>query len=60
MAVLRLNDVSRTAAESLADPYGITHEEFIEYLRTLGVRTDTGTLKQSFSIIKSELQKRSF
>lgn len=60
MAALRLNDVSKTAAESLAGPYGITAEAFIEFLRTLGVRTETGNLKQSFSIIKTELQKRSF
>lgn len=47
----------QTAAESLAGPYGITTEAFIEFLRTLGVRTETGDLKQSFSIIKSELKK---
>ena len=60
MALLRMNDVSRAAAETLAGPYGISMETFIEYLRTLGIQTNAGTKKQAYSVIERELEKRSF
>lgn len=60
MAALRLNDVSRSSAESLASPYGVATEGFIEYLRTLGLQTNTGIQKQSYSILKAQLSARGF
>lgn len=60
MALLRMNDVSRSDAEALAGPYGLSSEAFIEYLRTLGLQTNSGVQKQAFRILDAELKKRSF
>jgi hypothetical protein len=61
VAVLRMNNVTRASAESTAATYGFSgNENFIEYIRTLGVKSETGSAKPAFSTISSELQKRGF
>ncbi len=60
MASLRMNDVNRSSAESLAGPYGISSEAFIEYLRTLGLQTNSGTKKQAYDVLKTQLSARGF
>ena len=57
---VRLNDISESDAQSMAAPYGISGELFKEYLRTLGLRTysGTGTNKQAYDIIRGETLKR--
>lgn len=55
---VRLNDVSQTKAEELAGPYGLSSEPFIEYLRTLGLRTETGDDKLGFEVFVNEAQER--
>lgn len=57
---VRLNDVSKTEANNLAIPYGITNKSFIEYLRTLGIRTfeKKGINKAAFNTLVSEINKR--
>ena len=61
--VLRFNDLSRGNAESIANAYGLpTHEAFIQYLQTLGIREwqGTGQNKEAFEVIQGELLKRSW
>lgn len=61
VSILRLNDVSLASAQATAVTYGVLgNEAFIEYIRSLGIRTwaDTGTDKRAFSSIISELNKR--
>ncbi len=60
MNIVRLNDLSQSSAESSALPYGISDERFIEYLRTLGIRTypSSGTNKTAFTTIKENLSER--
>lgn len=60
MAALRLNDITRTKAESMAGSYSSTNENFIEYLRTLGVHQQSGATKQAFDMLSTELLKRGF
>lgn len=57
---VRLNDVSTTLAEDMADPYGISDERFIEYLRTLGVisHDGKGNYKQGFLTLKQHANIR--
>ena len=62
-SILRFNDVSRASAESTAVSYGLPgNEAFIQYIQTLGIRTweGNGYDKQSFQVIKSEIQKRNW
>lgn len=61
LAALRMVDKSRSDSESVATTYGLTgNENFIEYIRSLGIRTYDNQPKRSFTIIASELQKRGF
>jgi hypothetical protein len=61
LAILRMVDKSRADAESVATTYGIPgNENFIEYIRSLGIRTNGNQAKESFNMIKSELAKRGF
>jgi hypothetical protein len=57
---VRLNDVSQSQAEELADTYGIGDNKFIEYIRTLGLRTYSGhgTDKKAFTILKEHANVR--
>lgn len=58
--IVRLNDLSDEEAEISAGPYGISDVQFIEYLRTLGIRTyeSNGINKTSFDVIKDNLAAR--
>ncbi|QCW99357.1 hypothetical protein FGM00_04240 [Aggregatimonas sangjinii] len=58
--LVRLHDYSITAAQEGARPYDISDIVFIEYLRTLGIRTydGDGTEKEAFSIIQDNLIAR--
>ncbi|MGF1585630.1 MAG: hypothetical protein ACFCUM_09935 [Bacteroidales bacterium] len=61
VSILRLNDVSETAAQATAVAYGIPgNTPFIEYIRTLGIRAwdGKGDDKQAFDVIKMELERR--
>lgn len=60
--ILRLNDLSLQGAQESAEPYGITCAKFVEYLRTLGIRTyeNEGTNKQAFNVIKMNLSERNW
>jgi len=60
MAILRINDITRSEAETMAGPYGTSTESFIEYLRSLGIFTNAGSQKNSYTIISEELIKRNF
>ncbi len=61
LAILRMVDKTRADAESVAITYGLMgNEKFIEYIRTLGIRTNSNTSKQGYSTIQSELSKRGF
>lgn len=61
LAVLRMVDKTRADAESKATDYGLTgNESFIEYIRTLGVKSNTSVAKPAFTLIESELDKRGF
>jgi hypothetical protein len=57
LSIVRLNDLSLQSAQESAGPYGLNSEDFIEYLRTLGIRTyeNEGKKKQAFDIIKARL-----
>ena len=60
-SILRFNDKSTSAAQSTAVDYGLPgNTPFIEYIRTLGIRTydGKGTEKNAYSIIKGEIDKR--
>ena len=58
--ILRLNDLSLQGAQEVARPYGISSDKFIEYLRTLGIRTyeGEGKNKPAFDIIKRNAVER--
>ena len=58
--MVRLNDLSLQSAEESAGPYGISNNKFIEYLRTLGIRTfqNEGTNKEVFQVIKENMSQR--
>ncbi len=58
--ILRLNDLSEEEAINAAGPYGLSNDEFIEYLRSLGIRTyeNEGQNKQAFEIIKRSMKDR--
>lgn len=58
MLWVRLNDVTTSKAQDLAGPYGLSSEPFIEYLRTLGLRTESGNDKLGFEIFVNEAQER--
>ena len=61
LAALRMVDKTRSDAEAVATTYGLTgNENFIEYIRTLGLRSNTNQAKNAFDIIESELSKRGF
>lgn len=58
--ILRLNDLSQEDAENSALPYGITNRSFIEYLRSLGLRTydSPSQNKKAYSAIEKSLEDR--
>ncbi len=58
--ILRLNDLSEQGAINASGPYGASNNEFIEYLRTLGLRTfaDKGTNKKAFATVKENAAAR--
>lgn len=58
--LVRLNDLSLQEAQNSAIPYGISDPIFIDYLRTLGIRTysGNGTDKASFTTIKQAAKAR--
>jgi hypothetical protein len=61
VSILRLNDASPAAAEETAVAYGIPgNAPFIEYIRTLGIRTwaGKGEEKPAFEVIKGEIERR--
>lgn len=61
VSILRLNDVSLASAQATAITFGIPgNENFIEYIRTLGIRTwdKTGTNKMAFGVIEKEITRR--
>jgi hypothetical protein len=61
VSILRLNDVSEAAAKETAVAYGIPgNTSFIEYIRTLGIRSwnGNGEDKTAFEVIKRELVRR--
>lgn len=61
LSVLRMVDKTRADSESVATTYGLTgNENFIEYIRTLGLRTSTNQAKESFTLLDTELEKRGF
>ncbi len=61
LAILRMVDKTRSDAESVATSYGLTgNENFIEYIRSLGIRDNTNQPKRAYSIIQQELEKRGF
>ena len=52
---------TRADAEGIATSYHLAgNENFIEYLRTLGLRTNANQAKASFSLVDNELAKRGF
>ena len=60
-SILRLNDVSLASATSTATAYGVPgNQGFIEYIRTLGLRSYSGqgADKETFTLIKEEIEKR--
>ncbi|MCP4161866.1 MAG: hypothetical protein GY760_17470 [Deltaproteobacteria bacterium] len=58
MMFARLNDVTHDKAEELGGPYNVTNDKFIEYLRTLGIRTHDGVLKEGFSELRDHTNIR--
>lgn len=58
--IVRLNNLSEQEAINAAVPYGVSRNEFIEYLRTLGIRTynNEGTNKKAFKTIKDNARAR--
>jgi hypothetical protein len=58
LAVLRLNDVTDAKARELAGPYGLGTPAFIEYLRTLGLRSVSGANKPAFSSVEHAAKLR--
>ena len=61
LTALRMIDKTRAASEATATTYGLAgNESFIEYIRTLGLKSNTAAVKPAFTLIASELQKRGF
>lgn len=61
LSILRMVDKTRADAETVATTYGLAgNENFIEYIRTLGLRTSPNQTKEAFTLIDSELQRRGF
>lgn len=61
LAALRMVDLSSTAASAVADTYNLSgNNYFIEYIRSLGIKTSIGTPKQAYTLLTSELDKRGF
>lgn len=60
--IVRLNDLSTATAELSAGDYNIDDRSFIEYLRTLGVRSfsNEGQNKPAYQIIKDNLRQRAW
>ncbi len=58
--IVRLNDLSIEVAIRNAGPYGLSNNEFLEYLRTLGIRTfdNNGSNKEAFDVIKNCMSAR--
>jgi hypothetical protein len=58
--IVRLGDVSLDQAEEMAGPYGLSSAPFIEYLRTLGLRTwaGNGEAKPAFEMVRQEAARR--
>lgn len=55
---VRLHDTSLDGAKQLAGPYGVTENKFIEFLRTLGLRTYEDQDKAGFIMLKEQAQQR--
>jgi hypothetical protein len=53
-----MTDRSQSEVESYADYYGIDDEAFLEFLRTLGLRTNDGEDKPSWTALAAELDAR--
>lgn len=53
-----MTDRSRSEVESFGDYYGIDDEKFLEYLRTLGLRTHVGEDKAGWAALTEELEAR--
>lgn len=60
MNIVRLHDVSRADAEDMAGPYGLGDEPFLEYLRTIGIRTHEGVDKPAFVTTREAAAARGF
>ena len=58
--ILRLNDLTLEKAKESGRPYGVTDERFIEYHRTLGIRTSSGKQKLAYKIIEQNLKVRNW
>ena len=61
VSILRFNDVSEVLAQATAVAYGIPGNiAFIEYIRTLGIRTwnGKGEEKTAFDVIEKEIERR--
>ncbi len=58
--LVRLNDLSKQVAKDAAGPYGSTNSQFIEYIRTLGLRLfeDEGINKSAFEIVRKNIEAR--
>ncbi|UII33021.1 hypothetical protein LVD17_04160 [Fulvivirga ulvae] len=55
---VRLHDASPDGAKQLAGPYGLTEDKFIEFLRTLGLRTYDGQDKAAFVVLQEQTRRR--
>jgi len=59
LSIVRLNDLSATAAQSTAESYGFSAGSvFTSYLESLGLRSYTGSNKTAFSQLQSETEMR--
>lgn len=59
ISFLRLNDLTASKAQSVAGDYGMSgNASFVEYIQTLGLRTDAGADKLGFLQLKSETKSR--
>ena len=55
-----MNDVTQSQAEDFAGLYSVGENNFIEYIRTLGLRTyeGDGTDKKAFAVLKEHSKLR--
>ncbi len=61
LTILRLNDIPRSEAEGIAKTYSLSgNENFIEYIRSMGQRSEKGAAKSAYDMLLSELKKREF